>query len=73
MSKELEETQTKKTRTPRNVDSIESGALKLSLTERVALVKCLKLSIETEVKELQDAANKAMKAIDGLNSPNGVH
>lgn len=54
----------KKVRTPRNADSIISGALKLPLAERVALFKALDKSINDEVKSLQAAADAASKLIN---------
>ena len=41
-------------RTPRNVESILKGALKLKLPERIELKKQLEASIAAEVKSLQD-------------------
>lgn len=55
-------TDTKKTRTPRNYDTILKGALSLTLPERVALVKELKESIKTEVDTLKAASNQAQEA-----------
>ena len=52
-------TETKKTRTPKNADSITKGALALPLQERVDLVKALEDSIQTEVAMLKEAAAKA--------------
>lgn len=49
----------KKTRTPKNADSITKGALALPLQERVDLVKTLEDSIQTEVAMLKEAAAKA--------------
>lgn len=54
---------TKKVRTPRNVDSILAGALKLELAERVDLVKRLQKSISDEVAKLQEIAKAATDLI----------
>lgn len=60
------ETLEKKTRTPRNADSILHGTLKLELHERVDLVRELKKSIEEEVKSHQEIAKKAAEISQGL-------
>ena len=52
-------TDTKKTRTPRNADSILAGLLKLPLAEKVKLQKSLTENINAEVKKMQDDANAA--------------
>jgi len=52
-------TETKKTRTPRNADSILAGLLKLPLTEKVKLQKSLTENINKEVADMQKAANDA--------------
>lgn len=54
-------TETKKTRTPRNYDSILSGALSLTLAERVSLKKAITESITKEVADLDAAAEEAKK------------
>ena len=54
---------TKKVWTPRNVDSILAGALKLELAERVDLVKRLQKSISDEVAKLQEIAKAATDLI----------
>lgn len=56
----------KQKRTPKNFDSINAGALKLSLQDKVSLVKSLKESIESEVAEKQQQAEYAKSIIDGL-------
>ena len=52
-------TEIKKTRTPKNAESITKGALALPLQERVDLVTALEDSIQAEVDALKDAAAKA--------------
>ena len=54
---------TKKVRTPRNVDSILAGAIKLPLAEKVELLKQLQKSITDEVTKLQDAAKAAAELV----------
>jgi hypothetical protein len=54
-------TETKKTRTPKNADSITKGALALPLQERVDLVEALRISIDLEVEGLKAAADQAEK------------
>lgn len=56
----------KKTRTPRNAESILSGALKLPLAERVNLVQELKKSIANEVAEAEKLAEESKKIANGL-------
>ena len=56
---------TKKTRTPRNADSILAGLLKLPLVEKVALQKALTENINAEVAAMQKAANDAQALIAG--------
>lgn len=51
----------KKTRTPRNSETITKGALALTLAERVALVSKLKDSIADEVRAARVAAEEAEK------------
>ena len=58
-------TETKKTRTPKNADSITKGALALPLQERVDLVGKLEDSIQQEVDTLKEAASKAEKIMNG--------
>lgn len=53
----------KKTRTPRNADSILAGAIKLPLADRVALLKALQADIQKEVNDLQAAAEEAAKLV----------
>lgn len=62
-NKELTE---KKTRTPRNYDSIESGALRLTLQERATLCGKLKASINDELEDRQTQAAEAKKIAEGL-------
>jgi hypothetical protein len=52
---------TTKTRTPRSLDAITKGALSLPLADRVALVKELKASIDTEVTNLKNQADEAQR------------
>lgn len=59
---------TPKTRTPRQYNSILSGALKLSLQDRVNLTKAVKASIDDEVKELQATAAMAKEITNGLGA-----
>ena len=55
----MTDTKEKKTRTPKNIDSIRKGALNLPLNERVLLRDNLTSSIEDEVaikrQEYEDA------------------
>jgi hypothetical protein len=60
-----EETE-KQTRTPRNYESIEKGALALDLAERVSLKKKLSDSIEQELKDLKDKLDQANQIVNGL-------
>lgn len=53
----------KKTRTPRNAESILAGAIKLPLADRVALLKALQADIQKEVNDLQAAAEEAAKLV----------
>lgn len=46
---------------PQKVESITAGALKLSLQERVGLVKELQISIGKEVEDLKNRAEEAAK------------
>ena len=59
-------TETKKTRTPKNAESITKGALALPLQERVDLVETLQQSIQAEVDGLKAAAAQAEKIAGGL-------
>jgi hypothetical protein len=54
-------TEIKKTRTPKNAESITKGALALPLQERVDLVEALRTSIDLEVEGLKAAADQAEK------------
>lgn len=56
----------KPVRTPRNSESITSGALKLPLLQRVELCKKLKASIAAEVGELEVSAKQAKEIVNGL-------
>lgn len=56
----------KKTRTPKNAESILQGALKLILQERVAIVKTLKESIQNELKSIEESAAQAKNIVNGL-------
>jgi hypothetical protein len=57
---------TTKTRTPRSLDAITKGALSLPLADRVALVRELKQSIQTEVAAAKTAADQAQEAAADL-------
>lgn len=57
----------KKKRTPRGYQDIERGALAMELEDRVALVKSLKQSIESEVKSIQEKSNAAGTLLSTLN------
>ena len=57
----------KKTRTPKNAESITKGALALPLQERVDLVKQLQDSITAEVETIKAAAAQAEKIANGNN------
>lgn len=59
----------KKTRTPRNYESIEKGALALDLGERVDLKNRLVESISDELKWLEEQLKKATTIVNG----NGTH
>lgn len=56
----------KKTRTPKNAESITKGALALPLQERVDLVHKLKDSIQAEVETINEAAKQASTIANGL-------
>ena len=58
-------TETKKTRTPKNAESITKGALALPLQERVDLVETLQQSIQAEVETIKAAAAHAEKIANG--------
>jgi hypothetical protein len=58
-------TKVKKTRTPRNNESIFKGALSLPLQDRVELVNKLKESITAEVETIKAAAAQAEKIANG--------
>jgi len=55
----------KKTRTPKNIDSIRKGALNLPLRERVLLRDELDVSIDLEVKEMRRIADEAEQISNG--------
>jgi hypothetical protein len=58
-------TKVKKTRTPRNEESIKDGVMKLSLQAKVSLRDALNEAIEEEVKTLQEAAKQAERIANG--------
>jgi hypothetical protein len=55
----------KKTRTPKNAESITKGALSLNLKERVELLELLKESIQAEVDGLKAMAKQAEEIANG--------
>ena len=55
----------KKTRTPKNAESITKGALSLNLAERVKLKAALENSIEAELKEKENELAEAKKIVNG--------
>jgi len=57
----------KKTRTPKNADSITKGALALPLQERVDLWRTLQDSIMAEVETIRAAYEHAEKIANGNN------
>lgn len=59
--RKMTDTKTKSTRTPRSYDAIQSGALSLTLKERVDLKNALQASIEKEVAELKAKSEEANK------------
>lgn len=59
----------KQTRTPRNLESIKTGALALSLEDRGELCKALKHSIDVEVEELQKKAAHGANIASQLAGP----
>lgn len=59
------ETKEKAARTPRNYESIEKGALSLELKERVELRNRLTLSIDGEIKEMQEKLTLATQLVNG--------
>lgn len=58
-------TKPKQTKTPRQFESIEKGALALLLEDRVMLKKSIQLSIENELKQKQADYEKAAKLVNG--------
>ena len=58
-------TKVKKTRTPRNEESIKDGVMKLSLQAKVSLRDALNDAIEQEVETLKAAAAQAEKIANG--------
>lgn len=65
MIEDVVEKMEKKSRTPRNYESIEKGALELELKERVELKKRLSESIDTEVKEMEEKLKAAKEIVGG--------
>lgn len=65
MSVTAEDVKVKNSRTPRNYESIEKGALSLDLKERVELRNRLTLSIDSEIKEMQERLNMATELVNG--------
>lgn len=55
----------KKTRTPRNVESISKGALALPFNEQVELFRKLEANISSELKRLQEQVDEVAKLIAG--------
>lgn len=55
----------KQSRTPRNYDSIEKGALALELKERVELRNKLTKSIDDELAEMKDKLKEAESIVNG--------
>ena len=55
----------KQTRTPKDYNSIEAGALKLELEDRVNLRNRLSLSIDGEIKEMEEKFNAAKALLNG--------
>jgi len=62
----MSDTPQKKTRTPKDPNSILVGALKLTLQQKVELVKKLKDSIAAEVKSRDESAKQAAEIVNGL-------
>ncbi len=60
-----ETTKEKQTRTPRDYQSIEKGALALDLKERVELRDRLTNSINGEIKELEEKLKAAQGLVNG--------
>lgn len=56
----------KKTRTPRNYESIITGAMKLTLQERASLCSKLKDSVKEELAARDQQAAEAKKIAEGL-------
>lgn len=56
----------KKTRTPRNVDSILTRALALPLSDRVKLRNALSSSIEAELKSKEEELRAAKEIVNGV-------
>lgn len=64
-----QESQGRKTRTPRTLESITAGALALPLEDRISLTRALQDSIEKEVKDLNEAAQNAAKLASVMAGP----
>lgn len=56
----------KKTRTPKNAESILKGASKLPLREKVDLIKALQEQVHIEVDQLKQEAAAADTIANGL-------
>lgn len=52
------------TRTPKNAESILKGALKLSLSDQVALIKELRRSVDEKIQAANIAAEEARKTAE---------
>lgn len=57
----------KKTRTPKDYNAIEKGALNLSLQDRVNLRNNLSISVEAELKDMEEKYNAAKAMLAGKN------
>jgi hypothetical protein len=55
----------KKTKTPRNANSILAGALSLTLAERVKIKNELQLSIENELTDKENELKEAREIVTG--------
>lgn len=63
MIEDVIKTLEKQPRVPRNYESIEKGALALELKERVDLRNRLTISINVEVKEMEDKLTAAKEIV----------
>lgn len=63
----MTDTKTPKQRVPRNLENIKTGALSLTLEDRVNLVKELQASIQTEVNNINQQAASASNLLSSLN------